>query len=278
MQPMIAARQMYQAYRDNTGKADGLRDFRGSPKISLQHQSPGNDMDTLKRIRTAIRCTGATLLIVATLIMAGCHEDGPAIKVSDKTIVSRPDTVQNGRDAMEAERSSLKRLNEPVLQGAGIETYRFVIMGVSRPSYIFRIEQLPDGKFQMISKCLLVGSPGHKPFYKGKEIDLIRDSIVETTIQSVSSEDWESFKGTLAGSYYWAINLTAEIFTYDCFDFRDVLILESKSPVYRPDSLSTHSVHVKSPQKGSFRDACVKLIRLSKLTRTDKDLRERLDN
>jgi hypothetical protein len=213
--------------------------------------------------------------LILSLLLFGCTNDKFEKETGGKI---NTDTTNYG--AIDSKDDSFRNafflnIDEPLLKDAEIETYRFMWGRIFNNDYILRIEKSSDSNIHLISKCFLEGFPGSKRMYKGKQVDTGTDTIVESTNQRITINQWNSFKEILEGSYYWALNIPCRYGTG--YLDADVLILESKSDVCIADTLSYHLVAIEVPKKGNFRDAFKKLLQLSNLTKDDKSILKELE-
>jgi hypothetical protein len=97
---------------------------------------------------------------------------------------------------------------------------------------------------------------------------IARDTIIILN-ETLSEEQWMEFKIEIEGSYFWYIGVG---------DFKDSAnigldgsnwTLEGRRKFHALESRKYHFVSLRSPKKGNFRNACLKLIQFSKLAKNE---------
>jgi len=191
----------------------------------------------------------------------------------------RKETSQSQQRSKKEENSDsikqvfLDSIFEPVLTKNNFETYRFFWGPRFNENYIFRIERSPGGKVMLYSKCFLSGGQDITLNYKGKNIRISKDTLVETTKQMIDESSWLKFENLMEGSYYWALNDSCLLM--DGGTDGTTLILESVSRYCgNTSNLKYHTVSIHNPKSGSLKNGLEFLMTLSILTKSNSGLIE----
>jgi hypothetical protein len=226
------------------------------------------------------RCTKIFWLFITSFLLVSCNNN----KHSNQS-VSREDSFRIIHHYLQAKKregikfhkegdsrrtQSLKLLDFPDLQTLNREAYIFYWskVPIDQPGFAYLLEEVSKENYRLTSKCVYDWGPNQDTIkipLNGKILPIWQPTVLEGTVQKVSSREWWQFKEILGGSYYWA-------FESPCLEGDGILdgnsfILESKSMFCIKDSLTYHVTYVHVPKRGSFKEACTFLIKLSKLTK-----------
>lgn len=204
------------------------------------------------------------IMIFSSLFLACNHQEKKDVENSFQEKDS-PKAVN--RDSIK--QAFLHSIGEPLIRNERIEVYRFVLSDALGKTVILRIQKDTDNTVKLFSKYFLSsGEYGVVRLYKGKKINIQRDTIIDAEIQEVEASFWQSFKKELDGSYYWA--LTNPCPKGNGVTDGYVLYLESMSFICKQNVLTYHEVEIHEPNNGSFRDACQLLLDKSTMIKEGK--------
>ncbi|PZF72400.1 hypothetical protein DN068_13685 [Taibaiella soli] len=162
----------------------------------------------------------------------------------------------------------IRSVREPHIDTFKHEVYRYWVDLVFHPDFTFRLEDI-NGKWMLTSRWIQDECAGCKTdisiIVHGKTRKTRYGSVIDSSVQELTTKQWNTFHDLLEGSYYRCMQ------SPDCDDGildGNSLILETMSMTgccCKPDSLHYYHVGVHVPREGSFKQACKYLMSISLL-------------
>ncbi|XZF16626.1 hypothetical protein ACTHGU_10860 [Chitinophagaceae bacterium MMS25-I14] len=215
------------------------------------------------------------LLICTTLFFCACRQSSKssASAAAEKEQQKAIEDIKRMTQHMDSMgRIWKQRMHEPDISKATHEVYRFATDLTFGNNYIFRIDlDTATHEIWLTTKFINTqfaddGDSSLVIIYKNQKLCPLPGAIIDSSVQKVSPEEWQTFIRLLEGSYYRRISEPP------CPEERidpRALILETMvwSCCPHPLSLEYHKVHITAPRPGSLTDACIYLSKISILTR-----------
>ncbi len=196
------------------------------------------------------------------------HTDSAVVKSYNNTLNLRNEKIQTYKgDSIR--RAYLLLFNLPEIKMLDHEAYMFYWGRIWHPSFLYFIE---DSRNEVILKTRCFkesnGVDTITVIYKNKPIKVCRPlTVIDSSTQVISKEDWRKFKTLLEGSYYWLYDESGDDNRH--IEDGESWSLDSKSIFGQNESLVYHSVSIRAPYEGSFKRACSFLIEHSDLSRNN---------
>ncbi|QIE58636.1 hypothetical protein G5B37_03390 [Rasiella rasia] len=191
-------------------------------------------------------------IIILSIIVALCFSCN--IKSDKKTI---PNVIveklnsQFVKDSIEGDKF-LERIynsiDEKRLEDYGHDSFRFHHVDAFGNNSIFRVNYFDENDIELVAK-----------FYQADESSEIgKYTLTNESITNLSSEQFIEFQNLVKGAYFWDLKMIE----YPAQDYFDgyAYILEQFDYSHKPEKSRYHMVARSVPYKGSFRQACEKLV------------------
>ncbi len=212
------------------------------------------------------------VLIVLPLFLLACEGKQVESRISEAVLDSlREDSLMKVEwkhyDSMH--KRALKKIDEPVIKDYEGVIYRYVY---GRPfdgyQSFFTVYVDTAGKAYLDSKVVVFAYQGTQSVNLYGWIEVKDDTVLNSTRQALTDEQYWDFFKILRGSYYWALG---EIYPNGSgYLDGDYLMFECKSK--QPgnyDSLEYHQVGIHVPFDGSITRGCLYLARISELKESE---------
>ncbi|MBO6881577.1 hypothetical protein [Winogradskyella sp.] len=149
-------------------------------------------------------------------------------------------------------------INEPTLSDLNYESYRFNYLDAFQRHKLFRINHYGENYNELIVK--FYESDGN---YENETYSLISEDKID-----LNPEQYKEFKSLIKGSYFWSMKESENPIPQYLDGY--IFVLEGYSPKLEHSESRFNRVYRVVPYKGSFRQACEKLMEFYEQSKTEK--------